>query len=137
MPAVLGTYLPSAGFSFPRSYALQVDIALYGDSLSGTGSVRFIHAVSPDPTFITIEFWNDWYVWNSKTYQLNQIIRNFYYETPPSIVENPLPFTLGFWINPTTKHPGLYLNWFTGPRLPRIIDLPAASPDYWLPRPLP
>jgi hypothetical protein len=136
MALALGTYLPSAAFTIPRSYVYDVDIALYGDTLSGTGSVRFINATPPDPTFITIEFWNDWYLWTSKSYQIGEVLKNFYYETPPSIVRHDLPFTLGYWLNPATKRSGLYLNWFTGPRLPQIISLPSQPPDYWTPRPL-
>jgi len=135
MPPLLGTYLPSVGFSFPRSFCYQVDIAGYGDSFSGSGSVRFIHAVPPDPTFITIIFLNDWYLWNSNESQIDKVLTDFYYETPPSTVKTPLPFTLGWWLNPTSKLPGLFLNWFTGARLPLIIDLPPQPSDYWVPRP--
>src|SRR5689334_409475 len=131
------TCLPSPKFSLVRSYLYDIDIALYGDGFSGTGSVRFIHAVPPDPTFITIIFDNDWYVWNSNGRTLDNILTDFYVQTPPSTVKTPLPVTLGYWYNPATKRPGLFLNWYTGARTPVIIPLPSQPFGYWAPRPLP
>jgi len=136
MPPLLGTYYPSAGFTAPRSYINEVDVALYGTSLQHTSSVWFIHAVPPDPTTIVVE-WNPyWYAWNSKSYQLSELLLNFYYIVPPSPTETALPFTLGYWSNPTTLRTGLYLNWFTGSRLPVIAPVPPVNQPYWLPRPL-
>lgn len=137
MPAVLGSYAPGAGFSFPRSFIYQVDIGLYGNTLTHAANVFTIHAPPPNPTVATIVFWPDWYQWSSNTYQLNQIVTDFYYQVPPSPTLTPLPFLLGYWLNPTTKKTGLYFNWFSGARLPVIANLPEQPFDYWLPRQLP
>jgi len=136
MPSVLGNYLPIPSFTAPRSYLYDVDIALYGDTITQTGNVFLIHATPPDPTFITLEFWDLWWTWNSKSYQLSEIVKNFYYQTPPSPTLTALPFDLGYWYNPTTRRPGLFLNWYVGLRLPRIAPLPPSPSNYWLPRPL-
>jgi hypothetical protein len=136
MPAVLGSYFPTAGFAAPRSYIEQIDFALYGDRLDHGSSTWIVSTGTSDPTFIVCEWLPDWYVWNSKTFLISEIVKNFYYEVPPSIVQHPLAFDLGFWLNPTTKKPGLFLNWFTGPRLPAIVNLSPSPPSYWLPRPL-
>ena len=132
-----GSYAPSVAFHFPRSYVYDVDIALYGDTLTGSGGVFRIHAVPPNPAYILIEFRPDWFIWNSKMYQLGDVIQKFSVIIPPSPAETPLAFTLGYWLNPATTRPGLYINWLSGPRTPEIIALPHQPSSYWSPRPLP
>ncbi len=129
-----GTYFPSAGFSFPRSYVYQIDFALYGTTLTHADNIYIVHAVPPTTTFIYCEFWADWYTWNSNTYQLGDIVKDFYAETPPSPTRTHIPFDFGYWRNTTTNKIGLFLNWFTGPRLEQIVNLPTQPAGYWLPR---
>jgi len=115
----------------------QIDIALYGDTLTRVAGRFTIHATPPDPTFATIQFDNTWYVWNSNVRSMDRIVTEFWYKAGGVGPELPLPFTLGYWLNPTTKKPGLYFNWSIGSRLPAIINLPVQPLNYWLPRPLP
>lgn len=128
-------FLPSAGFTVPRSYIYQIDVALYGDTLTQSSNVLTIHAVPPDPTFAVIVINPDVYLWSSSMYQISELIDRFYYVIPPSPLETDLFFALGYWINPTTKKGGLFFNWSAGPRLPAIINLPVQPSDYWVGRP--
>jgi hypothetical protein len=131
-----GTFLPSAKFYTPRSYIYQLDIALYGDTITHVAGRFTIHAVPPDPTIAVIQFDSSWYLWNSNKRSLDHIVTEFWYKAGGIGPEIPLPFTLGYWVNTTTRVPGLFFNWSSGPRLERIFDLPAQPLNYWLPPPL-
>ncbi len=137
MPAVLGTYYPRPEFTFPRSYVYQMDIALYGTTLEDLGHIKIIHATPPVTTFLYMKFRAEWYDWNSSIFRIDTLVQEFYAQTPPSPTQTPIPFDFGYWINTTTKKPGLFLNWFTGTRLPIIVNLPSQPSDYWVPRILP
>lgn len=131
-----GTFTPNAGFSFPRSFVYELDIASYGDAISQLAARFTIHATPPDPTFAVIQFDNDWYLWNSNVRSLDHVVTEFWYKAGGLGPEIPLPFTLGYRVRPTSLRPSLYFNWSSGPRLEFIFALPQQPLNYWLPKPL-
>jgi hypothetical protein len=131
-----GTFIPQAKWWSPRSYLYQLDIARYGTTITQVDARFTIHAVPPDPTFAVIQFDNNWYSWNSNVRSLDYIVTEFWAKPGGVGAEVPLDFTLGFRIQPSTKRPSLFFNWFTGARLEQIFDLPAQPPGYWRPGPL-
>jgi len=131
-----GTFLPGAGFSFPRSYVYELDIATYGDTITRSGARFTIHAVPPDPTIAVIQFDNDWFLWNSNVRSLDHIVTEFWAKVGGVGPEIPLPFTLGYRVRPASLLPSLFFNWFSGPRLENVYHLPQQPLNYWLSRPL-
>lgn len=132
-----GTYDPFPFFALPRSYVYDFHLARYGDTLSSVPPTIIIHAVPPDPTFAVVELNPDFVPWSSSSWRLDQIVAEFYYEVPPSIVRNPLPFKITYACDPVTLRPSLYMQWSsTLPDFQTFI-LPPQPPGYWLPPPLP
>jgi len=132
-----GTFLPSAWFALPRSYIYRLCLAQYlGNTWAGAGPTYILSAVPPDPTFAVLEVESTFYAWSSDTWALPRIVKNFYYEVPPSIVQHPVDFSLKYGMDPLTFEPALLLEWFTGTPLYFVSKLPPAPPSYWAPRPL-
>jgi len=135
MPIGTGTFHPSAGFSFPRSYVYKFLVAQYGDSASQSYTTFRIDAPPPDPTFAIVVMLERTYLWNSGRTRLDQVITDFYYKAGGVGPAIPLPFTLSYGISPLTKKPALLFEWFSGPPDFKQFNLPAQPSDYWLPLP--
>ncbi len=131
-----GTFIPSAGFAFPRSYVNEIVIARYGDTITQAGMTFTIHAVPPDPTVAIIVFDSLFGIWSSNGRTLSYCVKEFYAlagGVPPQI---PLPFTLEYALSPFTLRPALLFRWFTGSPDYQRFQLVPSPPNYWLPRPL-
>jgi len=132
-----GSFVPNATFALSRSYLYRFCIATYlGNTCSGAGPTYIISAVPPDPTFAVIEIDPLFYTWSSNTWQLEKIVKEFYYEVPPSIVRHPVDFTLSYGLDPTHHEPALLFEWFTTPPTFFSSHLPQQPLGYWLPPPL-
>jgi len=133
----VGTFIPSAKFTSPRSYIYDFVIARYGDTITHSTIIFTIHAMPPDPTYAEIRLRQDWYDWSSKSYPLSYIVTDFFYRAGGVGPNIPLNFTLQPGISPLTMRPALFFTWFTGPPDWEDFRLPAQGADYWLPPPLP
>lgn len=131
-----GTFLPSPKFSFVRSYVYWLAVATYGLSIDDSGDEFIIFATPPDPTSLAIGIDHSWRLWSSNGRTLDRIVTDFYAETPPSIVQHPVPFTLSYGSHPTNHNPTLFIDWFAGTPVYHFQRLPVQSNLYWLPKPL-
>jgi hypothetical protein len=126
------------GFSFPRSYIYRICIATYtGETVVGAGPTYIVHAVPPTTTFIACEIDTHIFNWSSNSYLLKDVLIDFHAETPPSIVQTPLNYTLSYGLDPVHHEPALLLEWFF--LTPTFVNksLPSQPGEYWLPPPLP
>ena len=132
-----GTFLPSAVFALPRSYFYRICIATYtGETVSGSGPTWLIHAAPPVTTFIAMEIQSNIFNWSSNSYRIADIMKDFHAQTPPSIVQTPLPYTLSYGLDPIHHEPALLVEWFGLSPTFVVKDIPRQPADYWLPPPL-
>jgi len=130
-----GTFLPSPGFHFPRSYVYLLDFPTYGYHYTHGGPTWELNAPPPDLTFVRITANPLWYPWVSSYFPLSSILTELYYKLNGVGPNIPLDYTLGYRIEPTTGKPSLYLDWAGIARLPVLFPLPPQPSSYWLPKP--
>lgn len=131
-----GTYSPSAGFAFPRSYIYEIVIARYGDTISQLGMTFTIHAPPPDPTVAIVVFDSLFGIWSSNGRTLSYCVKEFYALVGGVGPQIPLNFSLSYGKSPFTQRPALLFEWYVGiPDWQRFSLVPQPL-DYWLPRPL-
>ena len=132
-----GTWNPSKHFGFPRSYINDFYVYRNGDTVVQVGD-QFIVTDAFNPnltaTFTLHPYFLDW---SSKSFTLDSVLIESYYQNTPGGVENPLPYNLIFYVDPLTKRNGLYLGWSGMVFDPQHFSIPAQPNGYWLPRPLP
>jgi hypothetical protein len=132
-----GTFEPSGGFSFPRSY-------IYGLSLRLTGATSIVYVgnvlscgLSAFPTTTLVwKFLPEFIPWNSNRYTLDHLMIEAYFFNTGVPGVFPLPYKLGTWFPPGAKKRYLYViePEFDGTGH-HEFDLPGQPDDYWTPPP--
>lgn len=132
-----GTFVPTARFSFPRSFINELVLYRNLDAVTFIGNVFTIYAPPPDPTTATIKILPAFIAWSSNGYTLDYLVTECYYQLTPGGTENPMPFDVVFHVNPTNGHNQLVIGWFGLHADPETFPLESAPSSYWLPPLLP
>lgn len=132
-----GTFHPSAGYSFPRSYVNNFQIQRLGGSLVQNNNFWILSAPPPNPATFHIEMDLAFFAWSSNGRSMDHIITESFYRPngnlPPVL---DMPFILDLNFSPPGEVTlrfapfGLYGD-------PITYALHPAPRNYWLGRPYP
>lgn len=129
-----GTFVPGARFALPRSYWYGVWLSFNSDAVvSWVGNeVTFLDPPSGVTGLIGFEprAWS----WSSNCYTLDFLIVESWYRVPPSPTQNPLPFVLTYFVDPSDGKPYMVYSPFGAVGTGAFKhQAPPPPPGYWRP----
>jgi len=133
-----GTYSPQPRFVFTKSYVTDVYFATYtGETFVRSGDTFTVYAVPPDPTFLFMRLYDGFFTWNSNQYTLDFVVQEAWYKLGGVGGEIPINFSVK-WSAVNPSHGcALLIDWAPLTPVYHRVPMPAAPPNWWMPKPLP
>ena len=128
-----GTYIPSAGFSSPRSYLFHFATHQAWNLEARTDGSFIFNDFGTFNDRIYLNLRPSFWLWNSNHYNLEDLVVDAYFQALPDPTHVPYNFTLKFVSGTPARASHLLLTNanFSAPY--QYFSLPSAPPSYWLP----